>query len=135
MAHRHRPLPYRALALTITALVALTAPAFASAVPTDSLPGQDVQSPRPHDAALAQERYYHSYGEPADGENAVLATERYLSSYGTPQPPTTSTSTVAADPGPTWTAAIIVGTVLSVLSAGIGVLAGRASARARHVTA
>jgi hypothetical protein len=124
MAYFQRPLPRRALALTLTALVALPAPAALAQADTSE----------PTGAALQAERYYSSYGEPADGERAALATERYLSSYGTPQPPTTS-STVTADAGPTWTAAIILGTLLTVISAGIGVLAGRASARPRHVTA
>ena len=125
MADFQRPLPHRALALTITALVALPAPA--------ALAQADTRDPT--GAALQAERYYSSYGEGAGGERAALATERYLSSYGTPQLPTTSSSTVTADAGPTWTAAIIVGTLLAVISAGIGVLAGRASARPRHVTA
>ena len=124
MAHRHRPLPRRALALTLTALVALPAPT--------ALAQTDTRDPTA--AALQAERYYSSYGESADDERAALDTERYLSSYGPPQPPATS-STVAPDAGPTWTAAIIVGTLLTVISAGIGVLAGRASARPRHVTA
>ena len=125
MAHRHRPLPRRALALTLTALLALPAPA--------ALAQADTRDPT--GAALQAERYYSSYGEPADGERTALATERYLSSYRTPQPPTTSTSTVTADAGPTWTTAIITGTLLTVISAGIGMLAGRASARPRHLTA
>jgi hypothetical protein len=125
MAYYQRPLPRRALALTVTALVALPAPA--------ALAQADTRDPT--GAALQAERYYNSYGEPADGETAALATERYLSSYGTPQPPTTSTSTVTADAGPTWTAAIIIGTLLTVIAAGIGILAGRASMRPRHVTA
>ena len=120
MAHRPRPLPRRALALTITALVALPAPSALAQATTG--------------AALETERYYTSYGAPADGETAALAAESYLSSYGTPQPSPTS-STVTVDVGPTWTAAVIVGTLLSVVSAGIGVAAGRASARSRHVTA
>ena len=126
MAHRHRPLRRAlALALTVTALVALPAPsAFAQDNTRD-----------PAGAALQAERYYSSYGAPSDGERAALATERYLSSYGTPQTPTTSSTTVTADAGPTWTAAIIAGTLLTVVSAAIGVLAGRASARPRHVTA
>ena len=120
MTHR-RPLPRRALALTVTALVALAAPAaVAQADPTGT--------------ALATERYYSSYGDPADDERAALATERYLSSYGTPHPPATST-TVPAAAGPTWTAAIVGGTLLAVISAGIGVLAGRAGARSRRVPA
>ena len=123
MAHCHRPLPRRALALPVTALVALPATApSAQSGPRD-----------PTGTALATERYYSSYGDPAGGERAALATERYLSSYGTPQPPATSTAVTAAA-GPTWTAAIVAGTLLAVISAGIGVLAGRASARPRHVT-
>ena len=118
MAHRHRPLPRRALALTVTALVALPAPA--------ALAQADTRDPT--GTALATERYYSSYGDPADGERAALATERYLSSYGTPQPPATTT-TVTADAGPTWTAAIVAGTLLAVISAGIGVLAGARSRR------
>ena len=40
-------------------------------------------------AALAQERYYSSYGEPAPTDaatSAALAQERYYSSYGDPEP-------------------------------------------------
>ena len=123
MAHHPRPLPRRALALTITALVALPAPsAFAQA--TTRAPGR-----RPEDRALLQ-----LLRRTCQWRTAALATERYLSSYGTPQPSPTS-STVTVDAGPTWTAAVIVGTLLSVVSAGIGVAAGRASARPRHVTA
>ena len=124
MAYCPRPLLRRALALTVTALVALPAPGALAQANTRDARG----------AALQAERYYSSYGEPANGERMALATERYLSSYGTPQPSPTS-STVTVDAGPTWTAAIIVGTLLSVISAGIGVVAGRASARPWHVTA
>jgi hypothetical protein len=121
MAQRHRLLLPCALALVLTALAWLAAPAA---------PAQDAAER----AALATERYYSSYGEPARGERAALATERYLSSYGTPQPPATA-SAVTADPGPTWTAAIIVGALLIVTAAGVGVLAGRASVRPRRATA
>jgi hypothetical protein len=64
----------------------------------------------------------------------VEATER----YGTPLPlgsPVTQ-ATAAAGHGPGWTAAILLAGSLAMLAAtGLGVLAGRASMRPRHVRA
>jgi hypothetical protein len=60
-------------------------------------------------AALAQERYYASYGKPApltragsavaDDTDAALAQERYYASHGAPAPLTKAGSAVAADTG------------------------------------
>jgi hypothetical protein len=122
MAQR-RP-PYRALAITLTALVWLAAPAALA---------QSDRGDRTS-AARAIERYYSSYGDPADRANAALAIERYLTSYGPPQTPANST-VVTPNVGPSWTATILAGALLAVTAAGLGVLAGRASVRPPHTTA
>ena len=55
--------------------------------------------------ALAQERYYESFGRQTTDDNVItpkdraLAQERYYSSYGKAAPPTIATRTVAANPG------------------------------------
>ena len=58
------------------------------------------------DRALAQERYYESFGKHATtndndttAEDRALAQERHYESYGKPTPPTIATRTVAADTG------------------------------------
>jgi hypothetical protein len=120
----HRRLPYRALALTLTALVWLAAPAaLAQADRGDRT-----------SAARATERYYSSYGDPADRANAALAIERYLTSYGPPQTPPKST-VVTPNHGPGWTAAILAGALLFLAAGAGGVLAGRASVRPRRIAA
>jgi hypothetical protein len=50
--------------------------------------------------ALAQERYYSSFGEPGTsnaGTSAAEAQERYYSSYGEPEPPTVAQSSEPSD--------------------------------------
>jgi hypothetical protein len=124
MAARCRPLLHRPLALTLIALVALAAPtALAQADGADTTK-----------AALTAERYYSSYGGPADREDAALDQESYYSSYGSPPEPTATTA-ITADGGVTWTAAILIGAMLTVAAGGLGVLAGRASVRPGRVTA
>lgn len=122
MAQRHRLLLRRTLALTLSVLVA---------GPTTLA---QADQPDRTDAALATERYYSSYGEPAAGERAALATERYLSSYGAPPMPTASAAP-APYRGPSWAVAIVAAALLSVTAASLGLLAGRASVRPRGVTA
>ncbi len=121
MANRCRA----ALALTLTVVCAAAPAALAR-------PADDVR------AALATERYYSSFGAPAEasGEPAALATERYLSSYGTPEPLTASTAPAAAPTGdgPSWTAAIAASAVLMLGAAGLGLVAGRASVRPRGLS-
>jgi hypothetical protein len=58
------------------------------------------------DRALAQERYYESFGKHATTDDNVTAAadralprERHYESYGKPTPPTIATRTVAADTG------------------------------------
>ena len=58
------------------------------------------------DRALAQERYYTSFGKDAAADlnvtpiaDSALAQERYYSSYGEPKPPTDATQTPADDTG------------------------------------
>lgn len=60
--------------------------AFATSSTAAARPNQHTKA----SAALAQERYYASYGTPpptaAARERAALAQERYYSSYGEPTP-------------------------------------------------
>ena len=48
-------------------------------------------------AALAQERYYSSYGTPAPSRAAALSQERYYSSFGEAEPLTVPQSPAASD--------------------------------------
>jgi hypothetical protein len=142
MAQRH--LPCRALALTLTALVALAAPTALAQADDAGTTKAALTAERYYssygspadseDAALGQERYYSSYGSPADGENAALGQERYYSSYGSP-PAQTAPTAATADGGVSWTAAILIGAMLTVVAGGLGVLAGRATVRPGRVTA
>jgi hypothetical protein len=118
------PLPHRALALTLIAFVAL-------AVPTALAQADDADTTK---AALAAEQYYSSYGSPAAREDAALEQESYYSSYGSPPEPT-APAAATADGDVSWTAAILVGAILTVAAGGFGVLAGRASVRPGRVTA
>ncbi len=88
-------------------------------------------------SALATERYYSSYAPSGASRDAALATERYYSSYGTPETLASrvAPAPAAADSGPTWTAAILVGSLAMLAAAGLGLLAGRAGRRPRHAGA
>jgi hypothetical protein len=128
---RHRRQTMRCLLPAAVAL-ALAAPAAAAAAaqqePTDGTR-----------AALATERYYSSYADPPPATDAALAAERYYSSYGTPQPRAVAIKpppvTAAGGHGPGWSAAIGGGALAMLVAAGLGVIAGRATNRPRHVRA
>lgn len=119
---RCRSLRCHRVALTVVALLTLAVPAAALAQSAD---------PDATGGALAAERYYGSYGAAGgqpNRERAALAAERYLSSYGSPPRPAarTASTTVALDPGPSWTTAILAGTLLFAAAAGLGLVIGRA---------
>jgi hypothetical protein len=88
-------------------------------------------------SALAQERYYHSYGQTArpvgQGQNSALAQERYYGSYGSP------TLIRAAAPlpsdGPDWTIAVVGGVALLLAGVAFGVFGSRAIVRPRGASA
>jgi hypothetical protein len=122
--HLHRPTLRRAPAFAVAALLALPVPAGALA---------DIQGDDGSRAALATERYYSSYGEPADSRRPPVTAERYYSSYGTRESPAapTASAPAIADGGPGWATAIIAGGLLVAAAAGLGVQAGRASMRPR----
>jgi hypothetical protein len=99
------------------------------------------------DRALAQERYYESFGKHATTDNNVtpaadraLAQERYYASYGKPSPPTMATRTVAADTGdgiaPLPFVVALFGALIVGLSAGSGLhlLHARRRYRTRSAT-
>jgi hypothetical protein len=121
---------------TVRCLLPVAAVALALAVPAAATAQQD-----PADgtrAALVTERYYSSYADAPTASDAAVAAERYYSSYGTPRPLAANTpplATAAGGHGPGWTAAIGAGALAMLVAAGLGVLAGRASNRRRHVRA
>ncbi len=72
-------------------------------------------------AALAQERYYSSYGRPHSADArilAALAQERYYSSYGQAEPMTLPASPVAADDQSPLPIVLAVAAMLVVVAAG-----------------
>jgi hypothetical protein len=82
----HRPAIVCALACALLA-AAISGPAAAGA-----------QSRAQTGSALAQERYYSSYGAPQP--SAAAAQERYYSSYGEPEPLTLRNSPAPSDETP-----------------------------------
>jgi hypothetical protein len=81
--------------------------------------------------ALAQERYYESFGEHATTDDDVtpaveraLAQERYYESYGKPTPPTNATRTVAADTGDGIARRSVLSAVFGALIVGLGAGSG-----------
>jgi nucleotide-binding universal stress UspA family protein len=100
-----RRLPRTVIALAIGVLVAAPAQAGASRHPGRA-------------AALAQERYYSSYGPAADPATAAaLAQERYYSSYGQPEPLTLPSSPGAPSDTPWTPIAVSLGAALIVVAA------------------
>jgi hypothetical protein len=74
-----------------------------------------------HAAALAQERYYSSYGEPETidaATAAALAQERYYSSYGVPEPLTVVQSPEPSNDTPWLPIALSVAVALAIVAAG-----------------
>jgi hypothetical protein len=116
-------------------LLPITAALLALAIPT-AAPAQNQRHGTTR-SALATERYYSSYANDPVRNDSALAAERYYSSYGAPLPlavPATQV-TATAGHGPGWTAAILAGSLAMIATAGLGVLAGRASKRPRHARA
>jgi hypothetical protein len=81
--------------------------------------------------ALAQERYYESFGKHATTDDNVtpaadraLAQERYYESYGKPTPPTNATRTVAADTGDGIARLPVLSAVFGALIVGLGAGSG-----------
>ena len=75
---------------------------------------------RTRDAALAQERYYSSYGEPEaiDADTAAAAAqERYYSSYGESEPLTVTQSPQPTDDTPWLPIALSVAVALTIVAA------------------
>jgi hypothetical protein len=71
-------------------------------------------------AALAQERYYSSYGEPATTDaatSAAEAQERYYSSYGEPEPLTVAQAPEPSDDAQWLPIALSVAVTLAILAA------------------
>ena len=71
-------------------------------------------------AALAQERYYSSYGEPGTTDaatSAALAQERYYSSYGEPEPLTVADAPEPSDDAQWLPIALSVSVALAILAA------------------
>jgi hypothetical protein len=119
-SHSHR-LPLRPLLALVFALALLGLPAVAAAQ------GQN--------SALAQERYYSSYGNSAgptaaQSENSALAQERYYSSYGQSTGTPAATSSAPSD-GPGWTIAAIGGVALLLAGVAFGAVGSRAVVRPR----
>jgi hypothetical protein len=94
--------------IVLAAVLALAVPVAAAA-----------QSP------LEQERYYSSYGEPAQSDS--LAQERYYSSYGEPEPAAAPAADAApADDDAPWKAlALVSGALVLALAAAEAVTLAR----------
>jgi hypothetical protein len=74
----------------------------------------------PVSPALAQERYYSSYGEPKpihSGTSAALAQERHYSSYGEPQPMTQPQSPPPTDDTPWLPIVLSIAAALAIVAA------------------
>ena len=88
--------------------------------------------------ALAQERYYSSYGKPetiAAGTAAAQAQERYYSSYGKPAPMTVARSPRPSANTPWLPIALSVALALAIVAAGATLARGlRIRRRAARVT-
>jgi hypothetical protein len=93
---------------------ALLASAFTGVAPASA--NKQVRAAR----ALAQERYYSSYGEPETigaGTSAAQAQERYYSSYGEPEPLTVAQSPEPSDDTPWLPIALSVAMALAIVAA------------------
>jgi hypothetical protein len=113
---------HRSALLAVVVLALLALPAAAAAQSGSS--------------ALAQERYYSSYGRsatPVSAQTAALAQERYYSSYGNP----TAIRTVEPVPsdGPGWTIAVLGGIALLLAGVAFGAAGSRAVVRQRVASA
>ena len=99
--------------ITCAIVCALLASALTSVAPAGA-------NERTQAAALAQERYYSSYGEPAAidaGTAAAQAQERYYSSYGDPEPLTGARSPQPSDDTPWLPIALSVTVGLAIVAA------------------
>jgi hypothetical protein len=104
----HRPAVLTALAC---ALLASALSGAAAAQPTKA---------RQASAALAQERYYSSYGTPDTDDtttSAALAQERYYSSYGEPEPLTLAQPSAPSDETPWLPIAASIAIALTIVGA------------------
>ena len=84
-------------------------------------------------AALAQERYYSSYGKPGTSDTRTAAAqeqERYYSSYGEPEPLTVAHSPDPSDDTP-WLPIALSATVALAMVAATATLAHRLRIRRR----
>jgi hypothetical protein len=122
MASPSHRMPLRPLLALVFALALLALPTAATA---DS-----------NGSALAQERYYSSYGRSVaptadQSDGSALAQERYYSSYG--QPTVTAAPTVSDGPG--WTIAAIGGVALLLAGVAFGAVGSRAVVRPRGANA
>ena len=96
--------------------------ALACALLVSAMSGTAAAQPRAHaqaSAALAQERYYSSYGEPSttDAGTSALAQERYYSSYGEPEPLTLPRPSAPSDETPWLPIALSIALALAVVAA------------------
>jgi hypothetical protein len=106
----------RRLVAATVAAACLAFSATASATPDSRTASEQT----PLAGALAQERYYSSYGKPATldaGASAVHAQERYYSSYGEPEPSTVAQSPAPPDRTPWLPIGLSVAVALAVIAA------------------
>jgi hypothetical protein len=110
-------------ALVLACMVALAVPAAAAG-----------SNGRAEHAALGTEHYYSSYGtNPANANQTqrAIAAEHYYSTYASPQPPAEPAAGVAVSQAPAHSMSSTLIAALLLAAAGIGVAAGRISARHR----
>ena len=100
-----------------TVICAIACALFASAL-TSVAPASANEQTRA--AALAQERYYSSYGEPGPTDadaSAAQAQERYYSSYGEPEPLTVAQAPEPSDDAQWLPIALSASVALAILAA------------------
>jgi hypothetical protein len=128
-AYRPRdPLVAGRRAILWTIVCALLASAIAGVPPAGAKERTQVAQ------ALAQERYYSSYGEPETIDartSAAEAQERYYSSFGEAEPRTVAPSPKPSDPTPWLPIALSVAVALAVVATG-ATRARRLHVRRRH---
>ena len=94
--------------------------AIVCALLASALTGVTAASANERTQALAQERYYSSYGEPGTtdaGTSAAEAQERYYSSYGESEPLTVAQSPEPSDDTPWLPIALSVAVALASIAA------------------
>ena len=93
--------------------------ALLASVPVSAAAARPIEDPQAS-AALSQERYYSSYGDPpaiTAGASAVYAQERYYSSYGDAEPLTLPQPSAPSDGFPWLVVSLSIAAALAIAAA------------------